>query len=213
MTNYEKLISYLPSIYQKTNNLKLMQSIAILFDKFDQDLKSIDKMWIAEKATGEYLDIIGNNLQVYRELNQTDSVYKTKIKMKLYNTYFVLLLDNLIEFVEEITGYYAENIKEGWLTSPDFESGKMSMDLVVPYDYTKELLFDLESIYSAGVRLDVSTYVEAFTPLEGFGIGLFGLQGLPIKTNRTLFSADEFRFTPLEGFGLALFGLTGLQIK
>ena len=213
MTNYEKLISYLPSIYQKTNNLKLMQSIAILFDKFDQDLKSIDKMWVAEKATGEYLDIIGNNLQVYRELNQTDSVYKTKIKMKLYNTYFVLLLDNLIEFVEEITGYYAENIKEGWLTSPDYESGKMSMDLVVPYDYTKELLVDLESVYSAGVRLDVSTYVEAFTPLEGFGIGLFGLQGLPIKTNRTLFSADEFRITPLEGFGIGLFGLTGLQIK
>ena len=213
MTNYEKLISYLPSIYQKTNNLKLMQSIAILFDKFDKDLASIDKMWIAEKATGEYLDIIGNNLQVYRELNQTDSVYKTKIKMKLYNTYFVLLLDNLIEFVEEITGYYAENIKEGWLTSPDYESGKMSMDLVVPYDYTKELLFDLESVYSAGVRLDVSTYVEAFTPLEGFGIGLFGLQGLPIKTNRTLFSTDEFRFTPKEGFGLALLGLTGLPIE
>ena len=213
MKNYEKLISYLPSIYQKTNNLKLMESIAILFDKFDKDLESIDKMWVVEKATGEYLDIIGNNLQVYRELNQTDSVYKTKIKMKLYNTYFVLLLDNLIDFVENLTGYYAENVKEGWLTSPDFESGKMSMDLIVPYDRTKELLVDLESVYSAGVRLDVSTYVEAFTPLEGFGIGLFGLTGLPIKTNRTLFPADEFRFTPLEGFGLALFGLTGLPIE
>ena len=213
MTNYEKLISYLPSIYQKTNNLKLMQSIAILFDKFDQDLKSIDKMWIVEEATGAYLDIIGNNLQVYRELNQTDSIYKTKIKMKLYNTYFVPLLDNLIDFVENITGYYAENVKEGWLTSPDFESGKMTMHLVVPYDYTKELLVDLESVYSAGVRLDVSTYVEAFTPLEGFGIGLFGLQGLPIQINRVLFSTDDFKFTPKEEFGLALLGLTGLQIE
>ena len=213
MTNYEKLISYLPSIYQKTNNLKLMQSIAILFDKFDKDLASIDKMWVVEEATGEYLDIIGNNLQVYRELNQKDTVYKTRIKMKLYNTYFVLLLDNLIDFVENLTGYYAENVKEGWLTSPDFESGKMSMDLIVPYDYTKELLVDLESVYSAGVRLEVSTYVETFTPLEGFGIGLFGLQGLPIQTNRTLFSTDDFRFTPLEGFGLALLGLTGLPIE
>ncbi len=213
MTNYEKLISYLPSIYQKTNNLKLMQSIAILFDKFDKDLKSIDKMWVVEEATGAYLDIIGNNLQVYRELNQTDSVYKTKIKMKLYNTYFVLLLDNLIDFVENLTGYYAENIKEGWLTSPDFESGKMTMDLIVPYNYTKELLVDLESVYSAGVRLEVSTYVETFAPLEGFGIGLFGLQGLPIQTNRTLFSTDNFSSTPLEGFGLALLGLTGLPIE
>ena len=190
-----------------------MQSISILFDNFDKDLKSIDKMWVVEEATGAYLDVIGNNLQVYRELNQTDSIYKTKIKMKLHNTIFVPLLDNLIDFVENVTGYYAENIKEGWLTSPDYESGKMSMDLVVPYDYTKELLVDLESVYSAGVRVDVSTYVEAFTPLEGFGIGLFGLQGFPIKTNRTLFPADEFRNTPLEGFGLALFGLTGLQIK
>lgn len=213
MTNYEKLISYLPSIYQKENNLKLMKGISILFDKFDKDLKSIDKMWVVEESTGAYLDIIGNNLQVYRELNQTDSIYKTKIKMKLSNTIFIPLLDNLIDFVENVTGYYAENIKEGWLTAPDFESGKMTMDLVVPYDYTKELLVDLESVYSAGVRLDVSTYLEAFTPLEGFGIGLFGLQGLPIKTNRTLFPADEFRNTPLEGFGLALFGLTGLPIE
>jgi len=49
--------------------------------------------------------------------------------------------------------------------------------------------------------------------LEGFGIGLFGLTGLPIETNRTLFPTDEFRFTPLEGFGIAQFGLTGLPIK
>ena len=181
--------------------------------RYAEDLASIDKMWVVEEAAGEYLDIIGNNLQVYRELNQTDSIYKTKIKMKLYNTYFVPLLDNLIDFVENVTGYYAENVKEGWLQSPDFESGKMTMDLVVPYDYTKELLVDLESVYSAGVKLDVNAYVEAFTPMEGFGIGLFGLTGLHIKTNRTLFSADEFRFTPLEGFGLALFGLTGLLIK
>ena len=215
MTNYEKLISYLPSIYQKENNLKLIKSISILFDKFDEDLASIDKMWVVEEAAGEYLDIIGNNLQVYRELNQTDSIYKTKIKMKLHNTYFVPLLDNLIDFVENVTGYYAENVKEGWLQSPDFESGKMTMDLVVPYDFSKELLegLKLENIYSAGVKLDVSTYVEAFTPMEGFGIGLFGLTGLPIKTNRTLFSTDEFRFTPLEGFGIAQFGLTGLPIK
>ena len=179
MTNYEKLISYLPSIYQKENNLKLIKSISILFDKFDEDLASIDKMWVVEEAAGEYLDIIGNNLQVYRELNQTDSIYKTKIKMKSYNTYFVPLLDNLIYFVENVTGYYAENIKEGWLQSPDYESGKMSMDLIVPYDFSKELLegLNLENIYSAGVSLDVSTYVEAFTPLEGFGIGLFGLTG------------------------------------
>ena len=52
MTNYEKLISYLPSIYQKENNLKLMQNIAILFDKFDTDLSSINKMWVVEEATG-----------------------------------------------------------------------------------------------------------------------------------------------------------------
>ena len=215
MNNYEKLISYLPSVYQKENNLKLMKSISILFDKFDEDLASIDKMWVVEEATGEYLDIIGNNLQVYRELNQNDSVYKTKINMKLYNTIFVPLLDNFIYFVENITGYYAENVKEGWLQSPDYESGKMSMDLIVPYDFSRELLegLNLENIYSAGVSLDVSTYVEAFTPLEGFGIGLFGLTGLPIKTNRTLFSADEFRFTPLEGFGIALLGLTGLSIE
>ena len=215
MNNYEKLISYLPSVYQKENNLKLMKSISILFDKFDEDLASIDKMWVVEEATGEYLDIIGNNLQVYRELNQTDSVYKTKINMKLYNTIFVPLLDNFIYFVENITGYYAENVKEGWLQSPDYESGKMSMDLIVPYDFSRELLegLNLENIYSAGVSLDVSTYVESFTPLEGFGIGLFGLTGLPIKTNRTLFSADEFRFTPLEGFGIALLGLTGLPVE
>ena len=55
MTNYEKLISYLPSVYQKENNLKLIKSISILFDKFDEGLASIDKMWVVEEAAGEYL--------------------------------------------------------------------------------------------------------------------------------------------------------------
>ena len=57
MTNYEKLISYLPSIYQKTNNLKLLQTIASAFDTFDSDLESINKMWLLTEATGSYLDV------------------------------------------------------------------------------------------------------------------------------------------------------------
>ena len=51
MTNYEKLISYLPSIYQKTNNLKLLRTIASAFDTFDSDLESINKMWLLTEST------------------------------------------------------------------------------------------------------------------------------------------------------------------
>ena len=58
MTNYEKLISYLPSVYQKNNNLKLMQTIASAFDNFDSDLESINKMWLLTEATGSYLDVL-----------------------------------------------------------------------------------------------------------------------------------------------------------
>ena len=141
----------------------------------------------------------------------TDCSNGTNIKMKLYNTYFVPILDNLIEFVETITGYYAENIKEGWLDSEQsYESGKMTMDLVVPYDYTKELLVDLESVYSAGVRLDAKAYVETFSPLEGFGdFNLMGISDLPIVTKRVLYPADEILQTSLEGFGS--FNLIGIE--
>ncbi len=91
---------------------------------------------------------------LYNQVPTGDEGYLTKMRSKIVSREHLNELGrdlNLIDFVENVIGYYAENVKEGWLTSPDFESGKMTKDLAVcihgnkvnhgeHYLYTEEFL-------------------------------------------------------------------------
>ena len=169
MTNYEKLISYLPSVYQKTNNLKLMQTIASAFDNFDSDLESINKMWLLTEATGSYLDVLGKNIGIYRAYGQSDDIFRRRIKVAMYNLYFVPILNNFYTIIEDIMGYSALSVVEGWNYTENPESARIKAQVVVPAGETQDLLVSLEDIYSAGVKLDWSQYQETYAVYESFG--------------------------------------------
>ena len=202
MTNYEKLISYLPSIYQKTNNLKLMQTIASVFDTFDYDLESINKMWLLTEATGSYLDILGKNIGVYRTYNQSDDIFRRRIKVAMYNLYFVPILNNFYTIIEDIMGYSALSIVEGWNYTENPESARIQAQVVVPAGETQDLLNNLENIYSAGVKLDWSQYQETYAVYESFGeINNTGLADLVKDTERVLVPIVETLYSVNEQTG------------
>ena len=202
MTNYEKLISYLPSIYQKTNNLKLMQSIAILFDKFDEDLASIDKMWLLTEATGLYLDVLGKNIGIYRAYNQSDDIFRRRIKVAMYNLYFVPILNNFYTIIEDIMGYSALSIVEGWNYTENPESARIKAQVVVPAGETQDLLNNLEYIYSAGVKVDWSQFQETYAVYESFGdLNNTGLADLVKETERVLVPIGETLYSVHEQTG------------
>ena len=217
MTNYDKLISYLPYVYQKENNLKNLKIISKEFDKFKVCMNSINKMWVISECSNEYLKYLGENIGVYKTQDQSFDIYRMKIKMKLYTLFFIPLLDNFIYFVENVTGYYAENIKEGWTIDPNFESAVLNLDLVVPADASKELVTDLEYMYSAGVKVNTELYVETFSTKNMYGLGInlggYGLNTIGISDKRYLFPLDEIRTQLLEGYGFAQYGTWSFPIK
>ena len=53
MITYEKLLSYVPDIYKKENNLKILKNMSFAFGEFYKILNSIDKMWLIDSATHE----------------------------------------------------------------------------------------------------------------------------------------------------------------
>ena len=216
MITYEKLLSYVPDIYKKENNLKILKNMSLAFDEFYKILNSIDKMWLIDSATHEYLEIIGGNIKVYRSQDQDWEIYRRKIKMAMYNLYFVPLLNNFIEFVEEITGYYAENIKEGWNVAPNFESGVLNVDLVAPADAIKELLADIEQTYSAGVKVNFKNYVEMYAIYDGIGdFSNVGVEDVSAEDERQLLPLENTRKYKkiYEGIGeINNMGIEDLQI-
>ena len=202
MTNYEKLISYLPSIYQKTNNLKLMQTIASAFDTFDSDLESINKMWLLTEATGSYLDVLGKNIGIYRTYNQSDDIFRRRIKVAMYNLYFVPILNNFYTIIEDIMGYSALSVVEGWNYTENPESARIQAQVVVPAGETQDLLVSLEDIYSAGVKLDWSQFQETYAVYESFGdLNNTGLADLVKDTERVLVPIGETLFSLHEQTG------------
>ena len=214
MITYEKLLNYVPDIYKKENNLKILKNMSLAFGEFYKILNSIDKMWLIDSATHEYLEIIGGNIKVYRSQDQDWEIYRRKIKMAMYNLYFVPLLNNFIEFVEEITGYYAENIKEGWNVAPNFESGVLNVDLVVPAYVTKELLTDIEQTYSAGVKVNFKNYVEVYAIYEGIGdFSNVGVEDVSAEDERFLSPLENIRKAIYEGIAdFNNMGIEDLQI-
>ena len=202
MTNYETLISYLPSIYQKTNNLKLMQTIASAFDNFDSDLESINKMWLIIEATGSYLDVLGKNIGIYRAYNQSDDIFRRRIKVAMYNLYFVPILNNFYTIIEDIMGYSALSIVEGWNYTENPESARIKAQVVVPAGETQDLLNNLENIYSAGVKVDWSQYQETYAVYESFGdLNNTGLADLVKDTERVLVPIGETLYSLHEQTG------------
>jgi hypothetical protein len=202
MTNYEKLISYLPSIYQKTNNLKLLQTIASAFDTFDSDLETINKMWLLTEATALYLDVLGKNIGIYRTYNQSDDIFRRRIKVAMYNLYFVPILNNFYTIIEDIMGYSAISVVEGWNYTENPESARIGVQVVVPAGETQDLLNNLENIYSAGVKLDWSQYQETYAVYESFGdLNNTGLADLVKDTERVLVPIGETLYSVHEQSG------------
>ena len=202
MTNYEKLISYLPSIYQKDNNLKLIQTIASAFDTFDSDLESINKMWLITEATGLYLDVLGKNIGIYRAYNQSDDIFRRRIKVAMYNLYFVPILNNFYTLIKDIMGYSAISVVEGWNYTVNPESARIKAQVVVPAGETQDLLNNLENIYSAGVKVDWSQYQETYAVYESFGdLNNTGLSDLVKDTERVLVPIGETLYSVHEQTG------------
>ena len=107
-----------------------------------------------------------------------------------------------------------ENIKEGWNVAPNFESGVLNVDLVVPADVTKEFLTDIEQTYSAGVKVNFKNYVEVYAIYDGIGdFSNVGVEDVSAEDERFLFPLENIRKAFYEGIAdFNNMGIEDLQI-
>lgn len=159
MTNFEFVWELIPGYLQKENNKKLLMSICKSLDYVEKTFDSIDKMWLISDASGDWLDLLGVLLKTPRK-GMYDELYRKKLKSTLYSYYFVPTVDNFIQLVEGAMGYSVENLKEGWKYKN--ESGLLECDVVVPIGQTRDLLSDLQQLYTAGCRLEYNKLQESF---------------------------------------------------
>ena len=187
--NFKYLLSKIPYILQATEvNRVFIKSWADMFDVIDTYIDLIEKMWLIDYATGEFLDDLGTLVDVPR-MNEADVNYRLRIKLAFQSLDIVPTLNNVMELIKEFTGYFPE-IREGW--NVDGEPARYDIDFVAPKDFDFNLFdnIDLEKIVGAGVKINSQSCIESYT--ETFYSGDF-------YAGDTMFMMFKER-TPICGF-------------
>lgn len=170
--NFDFMWGLLPAIMRKETTKKYYESITPIFDKFDDYLETFSKIHIIDFANGSDLERVGEYLNIPRG-NMTDERYRLKLKVYFYTYYFVPNLNNMLHLIQNIMGYFPDNVQEGWSLPSDAESGTLKIDIVIPPEGDDDLLIDFDRIFSAGCRLDWNKIQEAYKSIHSTN-NLFG---------------------------------------
>ena len=109
MAIYDNLVAKLPSVMRQENTLKYYAAIAEVLEEFNSQFAIFENIHLLEVATGEWLDILGQYVNVSRN-NENDEDYRARIKLEFYRYYFIPTLDNLLNFINSLTGVYPDAI-------------------------------------------------------------------------------------------------------
>lgn len=144
----DKIIKLLPAHMQKINNIKFITCIFPLLKYLDDILEDDRGMSNLDKAHGEYLDYFGYRWCVPR-LDMTDDEYRAFLKMFRYRMTNVPTTNNVMLFVQGVTGYLpTESIK-----NPDGEPASHYLKFIVPHTEDKNKFPDLNELIDAGARM------------------------------------------------------------
>ena len=177
--NYEFMLSYLPYYLAKNKRVQaFIKAVSLIFDDMDNNLKKLDRMWLIDEATGEFLDDLGELVGEKRN-NNDDERYRKRIKLAFKLTDFVPHLNNLLEICKFYTGLNPD-IRLGW--EVDGEPGRYDVDFIANSDYNFELIndLDLDKIAGGGIKVNTRKCIDNYD--VGFYAGDFIAGQTEIKT-------------------------------
>ncbi|MEE0138827.1 hypothetical protein, partial [Fusobacterium ulcerans] len=164
--SFERMWGRLPETLQSESVEKLYTALSKIFDELEEKEKPCIYTTILTELKGKMLDVYGESYSVSRD-GKNDENYRIKIKMEWLKNSFVPTLDNFINIIKEVTGYDVA-IVEGWnLTEP--KKALLNVELTIPSGADTDLLFDLDQLYSCGVKINFKTAQENYTPFEIIG--------------------------------------------
>lgn len=164
--SFERMWGRLPETLQSESVEKLYTALSKIFDELEEKEKPYIYTSILTELKGKMLDVYGESYSVSRD-GKNDENYRIKIKTEWLKNSFVPTLDNFINIIKEVTGYEVV-IVEGWnLEEP--KKALLNVELTIPSGADTDLLFDLDQLYSCGVRINFKTAQENYTPFEIIG--------------------------------------------
>lgn len=164
--SFERMWAMLPDSLKSEDIKKIYMVVGKIFDELEEKEKPYIYTEVINELYGDMLDQYGNSFLVYRE-QRDDEAYKRRIEIENRKLSFVPLLDNFIKLIKDITGYRVD-IVEGWqLENP--QKALLNIDIVIPAGDDPTLLFDLDKIYSCGVKINWKVQQEEFYPWQLIG--------------------------------------------
>ena len=164
--SFERMWGRLPETLQSESVEKLYTALSKIFDELEEKEKPYIYTSILTELKGKMLDVYGESYSVSRD-GKNDENYRIKIKMEWLKNSFVPTLDNFINIIKEVTGYDVA-IVEGWnLAEP--KKALLNVELTIPSGTDTDLLFDLDQLYSCGVKINFNIAQENYTPFEIIG--------------------------------------------
>ncbi|MGL6023781.1 MAG: hypothetical protein ACRC0F_04120 [Cetobacterium sp.] len=164
--SFERMWSRLPDVLKSPDTEKFYRCNARIFDTMEKEHKNYIYSNVFSKVNGELLDLFGLTFDIGRN-GENDTEYRRRIKIEMAKLNFIPTLDNFINFITKITGY-GINITEGWkLDNP--RKALLTGLITIPAGNPSQLLFDLEKLYSCGVKLEFALKQESYTPFELVG--------------------------------------------
>ena len=153
--NYDFLLYYLPHYMSKNPNIQAFyKAVSLVFDKIDEYYNVIEKQWLVQYATGEFLDDLGALVEVERN-GQSDERYRARIKLAFKQIDFVPHLNNLLELIKSYTGIYPD-INVGWQNTLNFDPERYDINFYANPGYDFSILYDLDiqRIVGAGKKVN-----------------------------------------------------------
>lgn len=166
MGAFERMWSRLPDVLKSEDIKKLYMASGEIFDLLEVEQQPYIYTEVLSELKGDMLDKYGMSYGVHRG-NLIDEGYVNKIKIERAKSDFIPTLNNFIDIIKFVTGYRVEAY-EGWLLNPP-EKALMKLKITIPAGSNRDLLLDLDSLYSCGDKTIWEVRQESYIPLELIG--------------------------------------------
>lgn len=146
--NIKSILNTIPQHMYKENTLKFYKCFYPIFEYLEKLLDEDIGMSNIDKASGEYLDYIGNKNSVIR-LGKTDDEFRWFLKVSRFKTLNAATTQAIIDLTEDLTGYEPLIIK----FFPNQEPASQYLKFIVPYITDISKFPDYNEFIDAGARI------------------------------------------------------------
>ena len=194
--NYDYLLSKCPWWLKKNENVQAFyKAVAKLFDEVDKIYNLLEKQYLVDYASGEFLDDLGIKFNVSRN-GQTDDRYRNRIKLTMLKSNLVPNIDAISNIGQMFTGI----VPDIELNTGD-EPALYDVRFIGDKNYDFSLIDELElnNIIGGGVKVNTYKCLDAYEVGMRFGNSDFGAMKIKNEVKRT--PICEFAYEKYGRFG------------